>query len=509
MGKAKIVSNEGSGFYTVDLLRDTTRVEIRLTKTQSKITVLEKELGTVDHNIGCLEADIEQLEQERDLDITNGDSTQDVTREIQKKSVLLGQARHVKGAVEASLITLKRRAALYQDEINRCANLRTLASCVDYTDDLPVGEVVGVIDYGRQSSEAMGAGWRPILQPGHGDRSTTYNQARDGINHPAVNMTAASWLYNYILEPGARAWRPLYRIGRARNVRCEQDVADVTLELSYSRNTRRSTFPHQADKLGTLQDVKIDYMHCPASVVTEGDKVVVEFAGREAPAIIGFADSPRRCQTEHIVMGFRFAYNSGRMESQDIECGYKVIPYYRNVSVLELSILHIEDLMTDEEVSTILTEDKDVFNDDDWNTIDGYLGTLVRGYRKTLTSRQEGEGYFDVGYSFAGSQQNRAPPKGSGVLSMQEHYYIYGNRQKREADGKTCDTYSGLEVVSDGHQLLWQIPRSWVTDLIWEHNGSRYTLNTCGSRYVKPLGAYNEGTLYFLDPFWTFATKLD
>jgi len=177
-----------------------------------------------------------------------------------------------------------------------------IAPCADYTTDLQPGEEVGLIDYGRIGAAKMGPGWNYIIQPGRTGQITgrdpKYNPDRDGINQPVAGRSPAGTLYNLIMEPGARKWRPKYRAASITAIDRDKQVCDVLLDYDLSRNTGRLDFPDVSGFGGEIYQVPIDYMDCVVLPFTLGDQVVVEFrreGGRNRPYVIGFVEQPLAC----------------------------------------------------------------------------------------------------------------------------------------------------------------------------------------------------------------------
>lgn len=297
MGKAEIVDYKGCGVYSIKPLRETAYLEMIINELVAKRSVLDGEINTVDNNINCVESDVEALENDLNSAISSGGDTASISKKLAEKSQLLGFLRQVREELYSKVHSIEKKEGLYQEELTRCNNLFTLASCADMNESLSPGDVVGTIEYGRQSAESMGPGWRPIIQPGRGDRSSLHDPARDGIVTPAASSTPAAWLYNHIMEAGARTWRPLYRMAVIREMNRDSNTCNVTLKQNRSQNTGRVDYPDKASRYGVIDGVPIDYF-CGPDPFTVGDNVVVEFRpenGVYKPYVIGFRDSPKGC----------------------------------------------------------------------------------------------------------------------------------------------------------------------------------------------------------------------
>lgn len=507
MGRAKILNNEGEGVYTVQLLRETSKLESTINELGTKKNVVQNELDTVEYNISCIKDELDSIENELNNAIISGDDTVELSKELARKSHLLGTLRQVRNELSSRLLSIERKESLYQKELDRCNNLTELATCADFTDDLAEGTEVGLIDYGRQSSESMGPGWRPIIQPGYTSDPNldpaVHKKDRDGDIQPAANQSPAGWLYNYIMEPGARVWRPQYRIGTVRGTECGKSTCDVQLDYNFSRNTNRSNYPAEANDAGLISDAKIEYMNCPPGVINKGDKVVVEFKG-DAPKVIGFADKPRRCTEEPIwaEIEVRSFTGTGRTACSGQHT------YKHNRAAVLLNIRHLKDSLAYED-GVIPDCDKNIKDSDDFDEYENHAGSDAPDVTIELAHLGTNSGweYYE---EYLQSGDKGEVPGSSGIIDRGDLFYIYTYFRKiwLKEPYNCYDAEWGQDPDPREIRMVASMSKEFLYGITWEYNGSTYTMSECNTRFPGPQGLAWERGYLIADPFCSFAQRI-
>jgi hypothetical protein len=106
-------------------------------------------------------------------------------------------------------------------------------------------------------------------------------------------MSGPQAYLNAALLPGWQRHSPTYRWGTIHDIDTDTDRCRVNLA---SATSSAQNLP--INQASVLTDVLVQYMTCNAAAFEEGDRVVVEFQGRDwsQPRVIGFLDNPRPCQ---------------------------------------------------------------------------------------------------------------------------------------------------------------------------------------------------------------------
>ena len=186
-----------------------------------------------------------------------------------------------------------------RSRINAISRLRALeaigdnpirgAWCADYTEDLS-GEVATV----EVPAEADSSVLRPQIRPGYAGRAN-YLPARDGQMFHREGQQGYQAYFNAAILPGVQRWRPQYRIGTITSIDHDADTCSLTIQGEDS--SAQSLIIDPPDLQYTKADVPIVYMECNSEVFEPGDRVLIEFQGRdwEQPRVIGFETNPRPC----------------------------------------------------------------------------------------------------------------------------------------------------------------------------------------------------------------------
>lgn len=215
------------------------------------------------------------------------DGEADVPELIRDALVVLAEASAERSKIEidraelvAQQLSLSQRATALQAVP---ADPTQAAWCADHSDGL-AGEVA--------AAEIPGEGnARVILRPGFAD-GAAYQAARDGQLFHRQGQSPAQVFFNAAVLPGVQKWKPTYRVGALTSV---DDIADTcTVALD---NELSSAYDLPINQATTIANVPIVYMACNAEVFEVGDRVLVEFIGRDwgSPRVIGFESNPKPC----------------------------------------------------------------------------------------------------------------------------------------------------------------------------------------------------------------------
>ena len=200
------------------------------------------------------------------------------------------------------------------------------AWCCDATEDIAVGAEVATIEIPGERD--LGVRVRPAYES-----RETYSAARDGKLQPSWSSSPEATYWNWALHPGNARWNPNYRLGeilfidpltdkctvqldpqrnneksRARDGNTLDVINPVKYQIDPDTGEQTPILPGDnvqvSDGVTTLTDVPIEYMECNAAVFEVGDKVMVEFQGRDwtSPKVIGFAENPKPCNLPGIVL---------------------------------------------------------------------------------------------------------------------------------------------------------------------------------------------------------------
>jgi len=296
MGKADILSHQGSGFYLVRISYNERRAQETIDHLQERIARIKDRLQGLAEAREDAESKAEDARDDVDQAIQDWVAAQGTSEEPEKREDLLkaqqayiqARSEHERAAVEHELwrverVSAERRIQLIERNLPSGPSREIQIPCVDYTTNLS-GEV-GTI-------EPLGLGDTVLVRPGYDD-AAVHDPSKDGEMTPVISQTAAQTLYNYMMLPGWQKWQPLYRTGTIKNVDVDNDKGDVKLD--------GATSPSQGlnvNQSKELSSIPIRYMACHSLAFEEDDHVVVQFLNRDwnSPRIIGFADGPRPCE---------------------------------------------------------------------------------------------------------------------------------------------------------------------------------------------------------------------
>lgn len=154
-----------------------------------------------------------------------------------------------------------------------------LAWCADLT-ETAVGYVATLDIPGESELILIAPGGRqPVL-------------STDGYFRSRGLMAPWQAYFNAAILPGWQKFKPTYRWGTITALNVDADTASVSLA-----DTRSSAQRLPVNQAATLSNIPVVYMTCNAAAFDVGDRVVVEFQGKNwnAPRVIGFVDNPKDC----------------------------------------------------------------------------------------------------------------------------------------------------------------------------------------------------------------------
>jgi hypothetical protein len=292
MGKAEIVSSDGSGYYTIRVVRNEQRVQDTIDHLQARIAEIDDKLFEVGKDRDDAEAAASEARDELNQAIQDWVAAQGTSEEPEKREELLeAKAAYIKAQRDCSRLksqyemwrlekaSAERRISRIKNNLPESTEIQT--ACVDHTTDL--SGTVGTI-------EPVGLGKIIRIRPGFEDNAA-YDSERDGILTPVAAQTAAQAVFNFAMLPGWQKWQPLYRTGTIKNINISDDTGDVELDQA------TSPAGFNVNQTDELKSIPIEYMWCNAQAFQDGDQVVVEFQGQswDQPRVIGFVEGPRRC----------------------------------------------------------------------------------------------------------------------------------------------------------------------------------------------------------------------
>ena len=287
MGKGRIVSHDGEGRYTVEILHDRERVDAELAQLETDIETWTEQLADAQEALD----EAEQAHDDAQQALNDAINQRDEEGQIDRVLV----TRRTREAMEAALVV--RVADIRTKEIDsniqqaqaRKAELEALpfepslsAWCADYSTELS-GEV-GTIEVPGEPDQVL-------IRPGHDD-DATWTEPRDGQLVQRVGMASYHLYWCAAVLPGWQRWRPTYRLGEITSL--GEGVANVLLDAETSS---ADGLPIDPPGGRSLSGVPIQYMDCDEAAFEEGDRVLVEYAFQDAeqPRIIGFESDPRPC----------------------------------------------------------------------------------------------------------------------------------------------------------------------------------------------------------------------
>lgn len=287
MGKARILSAQGDGLYSIEILEDRTRAESLKQRALQRIAEIDDELAALESEWeqarlavdAAAAAQDQAIEQHQAEILATGESSVD----LQTYAQAVLEAAAARDAIRTRIAGLNLERLSRQgwvDRVDALPPLRTQqAWCADYTEDLS-GEVA--------TAEVPGEIGTVIIKPGFED-AAAWNPSADGAIQPALAGTPASVFYNLAMMPGWQKWRPTFRIATISNI--NEDLCDIALDPATSSQQGLNV-----NAQGSYSGVPIYYMDCNGAAFESGDRVLVAFSGNtDQPMVVGFEREPKEC----------------------------------------------------------------------------------------------------------------------------------------------------------------------------------------------------------------------
>ena len=282
MGKAEITTNLGNGQYTIDLLRDLTKLQAEIGRINNEINKLTSiSIPEAQTNLSHSES-VEKIAQSNLSNaIASGAENLLSFITIHRKAIAeVDSNTSTLGILEAKSISLQKRLDLLNTETLGPAQS---AWCTDLTPDLS-GEVATI--------EVPGERKQVFIRPGYTDNAV-HSPARDGQLQPVYSNTSSAAFFNAALLPGWQKWNPQYRTGTITFISEDKSTCSVSLDAEQSTAQNLGV-----NKETALTGVTFSYMSCNGAAFSVGDSVVIEFPNRDwdTARVIGFTDNPKACQ---------------------------------------------------------------------------------------------------------------------------------------------------------------------------------------------------------------------
>jgi len=295
MGKGRIVSHLGDGLYNVELLHDRDRIERELEFLAIRLSELNAELTTLETERESLEADQDAISAQIDATIAAAEEG-----ELPDVEALLAELAQASANIRAQDVRIGLVKGRILEATKRQQQLQSVpndpvqqAWCADYTEDL-TGEVA-TVEVPAEGVVGEFATWRRAqIRPGYSGRAT-YSAARDGQMHHRLGQISYQAFYNAAILPGVQRHKPQYRIGTVTAIDRDTDTCSLTIQGEDSSAQSLTIDPPDLEYSRT--GVPIEYMECNSTPFEVGDRVLVEFQGRDwdQPKVIGFEADPRPC----------------------------------------------------------------------------------------------------------------------------------------------------------------------------------------------------------------------
>lgn len=300
MGRARIISEQGEGRYTVEIdygsaerTRRLERVDMRLYELTLRKTWQADLLADIEAGLPSLLSEMDALilayvaatkvvPRDAQNEAAIKKQIDDKTVQLNKQRTLIQEARNA-----LSLTELQFKSAELERGTLEQLNLvvEQGAWCADYTEDA-TGTVATL--------EINGESGLTLIAP-----SAPAPAAADGVMVAREMQSPEQVFWNAAVLPGWQKWKPTYRTGTITALNTEADTASVELDAALS--SARSLNINQA---GTLTAVPVKYMTCNASAFEVGDKCIVSFAGQDQanPKVVGFRDNPKPCAPAFVLV---------------------------------------------------------------------------------------------------------------------------------------------------------------------------------------------------------------
>lgn len=310
MGKCKVVSHDGDGLYTVQMLPDISIIEADIAKLEADLLALDTvEIVALESAYTAAVAVTNSAQSDVDAAIVTfaASPTEENQAAINAAIGVLGEAVKAEAAAKQPYDTARARKLSIEKRIARLDDAIVTPDpvqvwCTDLSDGqggrglFAADEEAGTIELVGEDSNGV------ILQP-HFDDLGFYDSSRDGLSTPSATFTPASYYYNRAMLPSWQKWEYGYRPGIITGI----TEAAFTVRLDPVKSDEQSPFiPVNDLDGGTITGVPADYMDCDSIAFAIDDHVVVNTtwdAERvRTDTIIGFVDNPKPCQ----ISGFNY-----------------------------------------------------------------------------------------------------------------------------------------------------------------------------------------------------------
>lgn len=176
------------------------------------------------------------------------------------------------------------------------------AWCIDRDDGniIPVNTVVGTVEtYGAKGGYAGGylpRKWVNIQS----SATPAYSATRDHCVKPLSGIKTAALFFNWAEWLYVMANNPQHAVGTVLSKGSPtQTYLDVELFGTTPGASQPGGYPFNGQNSVILLNVPVNYLSCGAELFTAGDHVIVRFTSpnRVSPTVIGFAESPKECDS--------------------------------------------------------------------------------------------------------------------------------------------------------------------------------------------------------------------
>ena len=303
MGKCRIISHDGDGLYTVQMLPDFSIIEAEIAKLTAQLSDIDNvELVNLEIAYLLAKADTDNKKTAADtlIDTYASDPTPEKLDAVNESIAVVGEAiikeseaKIPYDAVKARKLAMEKRIVKLYAAIGTPSPVQIW--CTDLSDGLKFRSLYDADDVAG-TIELIGDDTDTTLQPHYADLGL-YSSIRDGLMTPTASLTPASYFYNRAMKPAWQKWQHQFRPGIITGVTGGGGF-DVTLDDVRSRE-QSDFIPVSNFEDGLLTGVTAEYMNCNESAFSVGDHVIVntQWAGAlRTDIIIGFVDNPKPCE---------------------------------------------------------------------------------------------------------------------------------------------------------------------------------------------------------------------
>jgi len=303
LGKCRIISHDGDGLYTVQMLPDFSIIEAEIAKLTAQLSDIDNvELVNLEIAYLLAKADTDNKKAAADtlIDTYASDPTPEKLDAVNESIAVVGEAiikeseaKIPYDAVKARKLAMEKRIVKLYAAIGTPSPVQIW--CTDLSDGLKFRSLYDADDVAG-TIELIGDDTDTTLQPHYADLGL-YSSIRDGLMTPTASLTPASYFYNRAMKPAWQKWQHQFRPGIITGVTGGGGF-DVTLDDVRSRE-QSDFIPVSNFEDGLLTGVTAEYMNCNESAFSVGDHVIVntQWAGAlRTDIIIGFVDNPKPCE---------------------------------------------------------------------------------------------------------------------------------------------------------------------------------------------------------------------